>query len=100
MRLSERERAIIVSALKRHFGEDSRVWLFGSRANDSARGGDIDLLVETTLTQGDDIVAAKLDALAEIHCQIGEQKIDLVIQRPGGPQLPIHRVARETGVSL
>ncbi len=29
-----------------HFGEEARVWLFGSRVNDSKRGGDVDLFVQ------------------------------------------------------
>ncbi|PWV78260.1 nucleotidyltransferase domain-containing protein [Halomonas sp. A11-A] len=100
MRISEQEHHIIVDVLKRHFGESAAVWLFGSRADDNARGGDIDLMVETPLQSADEIVEAKLDALVELHQRLGDQKIDLVIKRPGGCQLPIHRVARESGIPL
>lgn len=65
-----------------------------------ARAGDIDLLVETPLNDPDEIVEAKLAALVELYQHIGEQKIDLVIQRPDGLHLPIHRIAHETGITL
>ena len=50
VRLSEQERRVIRAAVTEHFGKDARVWLFGCRVDDTRRGGDIDLLVETTLS--------------------------------------------------
>jgi len=55
----------------------ARVYLFGSRTNDTQRGGDIDLLVES---QSIDF-SAKLALLADIKAAIGDQKIDLVITK-------------------
>ena len=46
MRLSNRQIAIIRELLGRHFGPDTRIWLFGSRLNDALKGGDIDIYVE------------------------------------------------------
>lgn len=46
MRLTPRQRNSILSAASDCFGADAQVILFGSRADDNARGGDIDLLVE------------------------------------------------------
>lgn len=100
MRLSERERGEIVRTLKQHFGENSRIWLFGSRVDDRARGGDIDLYLEPELREADEIVEAKLESLVELKLRLGDQKIDLVIYRPGGQDLPVYRLARETGVRL
>lgn len=34
MRLTEREHNAIVAVLKRHFGDDAVIWLFGSRVDD------------------------------------------------------------------
>ena len=48
MRLSERLRALIKSGIAHSFG-DIEVYLFGSRTDDSLRGGDIDLAVKTDL---------------------------------------------------
>jgi hypothetical protein len=39
--------------------------------------------------------------LVEIHKEMGEQKIDVVIRRAGcAENLPIYRVAKQTGVRL
>ncbi len=46
MRLSEDQRKTIHHTARELFG-DCTVYLFGSRVDDAARGGDIDLLVET-----------------------------------------------------
>ena len=44
MRLSKEKAAFIVEQVKR-VRNDARVYLFGSRANDTAKGGDIDILI-------------------------------------------------------
>lgn len=100
MRLTEQQRVVIKQTLLKHFGAASELRLFGSRVDDSARGGDIDLYIEPEIQQPDDIVEAKLNALVELHRQLGEQKIDLVINRKQGVSLPIYQVAKETGVLL
>lgn len=46
MRLSLESRQVIKEVVSQIFGANSTVRVFGSRINDEARGGDIDLLVE------------------------------------------------------
>ena len=46
MRLTPRAREIIRDTTREVFGEAARSRLFGSRVDDSQRGGDIDLLIE------------------------------------------------------
>ena len=89
MRLSEQHQVLIFRALKKHFGEQSRIWLFGSRVDDSARGGDIDLYIEPEVQSPAGIVDARIAAMVDIYQQLGEQKIDLVINRFAGPKLAI-----------
>lgn len=100
MRLTHTERDIITAAVRRHFGEDARVRLFGSRADDRARGGDIDLYLEVELTDAREVLQRKLALAAELHERLGEQRIDLVVHRKGGPMLAIHRTAELNGVLL
>jgi len=47
MRLSVQQRRIITRVVSRFAGEAAEVYLFGSRLNDQARGGDVDILIET-----------------------------------------------------
>ena len=93
MRITQSERATILQALAK-VDEDAPVYLFGSRVDDSARGGDIDLLV---LSKKIDLLA-KLDVLGELHDRLGDQKIDLAIFPDA--QSPFARAAIERGARL
>ncbi len=50
MRLSERIKNIICENIKKNFG-DVNLFLFGSRVNDTKKGGDIDLAVEINISK-------------------------------------------------
>ncbi|WP_345193840.1 nucleotidyltransferase domain-containing protein [Kistimonas scapharcae] len=100
MRITDEHAAIICQVLQHYFGADTEVWLFGSRAYDMQRGGDIDLYLETSLQAPDAVIEAKLQALVDIKIKIGDQKIDLVIYRRGRDREAIHNEARNTGVRL
>lgn len=56
----------------------AEVFLYGSRTDTSAKGGDIDLLIISEKLSFTD----KLDILICIKEKIGQQKIDLTIQTP------------------
>ena len=73
MRLSPAEVAVIREEVAR-FDPAARVWLFGSRADDRARGGDIDLLVRSDSIGFGDKVLLKVRILD----RIGSQQLDLV----------------------
>ncbi|MEW5817078.1 MAG: nucleotidyltransferase domain-containing protein [Spirochaetota bacterium] len=45
MRLSDTEKKVIKKAVFDNFGRNARVFLFGSRVDDTKRGGDIDLVI-------------------------------------------------------
>ena len=83
------------------FGADARVWLFGSRVDDAKRGGDIDLLVQTAQTRPEALARASTDLLARLYRELGEQKIDLVLDAPClGSTRDIVATAKATGVPL
>jgi uncharacterized protein len=75
MRLSSRERLSIKQAVH-EVDPSAQVLLYGSRADDSLKGGDIDLLVISDSLGFSD----KISILSRIKEQIGEQKIDLLIK--------------------
>ena len=93
MRLKKSEIESIKTAVSKRDNASS-VILFGSRVDDSKKGGDIDLLVlSETLTFRD-----KLDILTELHEKIGEQKIDLIIRK--NTEDPFTRIIQNNGVVL
>ncbi|MFA7267760.1 MAG: hypothetical protein WC073_00315 [Sterolibacterium sp.] len=96
MRLSADTAAIIRDTAAEMFGGPVR--LFGSRLDDSARGGDIDLYVETELVAAE-AEERRLRMLARLARRLGDRKIDLVVKSVDG-ELPIHAVARREGVIL
>lgn len=96
MRLSEQERRIIRNAAVEVFGPDARVMLFGSRVDDTRRGGDIDLFVETPDTA--DLMARKMRFAVQLQMRLGEQKIDIVVATD--PARLIEQEARRTGVAI
>lgn len=100
MRLSDLERQSIKFAVRKHFGPGSRIFLFGSRLDDSKRGGDIDLFIETGL-QGKELIKAKLQAMTDIQLRIGDQKIDIITASANSEDDSlIVQEARETGAAL
>lgn len=79
------------------FGEGTRVYLFGSRTDDSRRGGDIDLFIETK--QRGNLFEKKIKMLGILNKRLGEQKIDLIIKEDAC-RLPIYDIARKEGILL
>lgn len=101
MRLSEFERQTLKSAAKDSFGEHVELRLFGSRADDSRQGGDIDLLLNVQQTDPAEIARAHTRFLSRVYACLGEQKLDVLIDFPGRQsRAPIFDVARHDGVLL
>lgn len=99
MRLSAEERAAIRAAATEAFGPEARLRLFGSRVDDAARGGDIDLAVH--LPVGSNAGFSEESRFRTRLCQaIGDQKIDILLIPAEGPQSTIQKIAIETGVVL
>jgi len=99
MRLTTRERDVIVQNIQAKFGNDAKIWLFGSRADDSKRGGDIDLYVETAKSFSQ-CWRTKIAVVAALQIQLGDQKIDLIVHCPNDTEYPINQIAKQTGVRL
>jgi predicted nucleotidyltransferase len=95
MRLSAAEIGAIREAVH-CLDPGAEVYLFGSRADDSARGGDIDLLVVSDklgFREGLRLRTAILD-------QIGWQQLDLLVRRHDQLNEPLAAAVRETAVRL
>jgi predicted nucleotidyltransferase len=100
MRISQETAKIIKELSLKYFGEDSKVYLFGSRADDTKRGGDIDIYVETKVDISKQF-DLRVKFLTELTMKIGEQKIDIVINNlTFDKKLPIYEIAKRKGVLL
>ena len=78
MRLKETEKNAIKDSFSTTFGF-GKIYLFGSRADDSQKGGDIDLYLVTDSKE--DLAQKRINFLVKLKKAIGEQKIDVVINR-------------------
>lgn len=89
-----------ITAIKRHthavFGADAVVRLFGSRTDDTLKGGDIDLFVEAQ--DKTDLLRRSHQLISRLQLELGDQKIDVVTARDAAR--PIERQARATGIRL
>lgn len=101
MRLTSNEISVIKECFKAQFGEKDHLWLFGSRANNNARGGDIDLYIETESVTLNEAFNKKFEFVLSLNMRLGEQKIDIVLNvLTLKNEQPIYRIARETGIQL
>lgn len=96
MRLSSHEREVIRRLGLRHFGRAPR--LFGSRVDDTRRGGDIDLLIATDLPPAQ-AARRRIDLLTDLWLELGERKIDILLDDGSLPS-PIIERARREGVEV
>ena len=102
MRLTASVQSAIATAARAVLPPGSRVMLFGSRTDDSRRGGDIDRLVESPMAVDAVAELALCNRLAaHLYRRIGELRIDIVMARPGAAD---HRLvvaeARRHGIEL
>lgn len=74
MRLPGEQIAVLKNTLK-SLASNAQLYLFGSRIDDTARGGDIDLLVVSDALTKRDLRRLRI----EFFKQFGEQKLDIVL---------------------
>lgn len=98
-RLSQQEIECLIRKFKEIFADTDELWLFGSRVDMVTKGGDIDLFIKLS-KDDDDFFAKKIRFLANVKSEIGEQKIDVVIQTPSSQHQTIFNVAVNKGVRL
>jgi len=86
MRLNEKYKKVIKQAFLEVFKE-GEIYLFGSRVDDSLKGGDNEYSLKK-----------KLKFLAKIKKVLGEQKIDVVFNKD--ENRPIEKEAKKWGIKL
>jgi predicted nucleotidyltransferase len=96
MRLSQKQISIIKQMVMFVFGENTKVYLFGSRVDDTKKGGDVDLLLET---QSDSTLLDKirLKNSLETHLQL---PVDLLVTQCDKSRTPFQKIAFKHSVLL
>ncbi len=99
MRLTESQIEAIRQLARQVVGQNSRVRVFGSRLDDTARGGDLDLMLELTEpVENPALIAARMSAL--VSRVMHGRKVDVLLSAPNLMRLPIHDIAYTEGQLL
>ena len=73
-----------------------RIYLYGSRADDMRRGGDIDVYLQASRP-----IDLKTQLSTQYRLELAcDTHVDLLIKNPGQSAQPIHQIAAEQGVLL
>jgi predicted nucleotidyltransferase len=99
MRLNDKIREIIKAEVANQLGPDVVARLFGSRVNDTQRGGDIDQLVESKLPL-EHRIQAECKLAARLFIRLGGRKVDVIIKDPTMPSQLVHEQAITHGIIL
>lgn len=95
MRLSKR----YIGTIKKYFKEffvNGEIYLFGSRVDDTKKGGDIDLYL--VVQDHSNLFEKKIKFLSRVKKELGEQKIDIVFNT--NDSRLIEKEARRWGIKL
>ena len=99
MRITNEQKEKLKKAVTDTIGSEAKLRLFGSRIDDNAKGGDIDILVTTEKKiEHPASIMAKIAAKAMLV--MDGQKIDVLLEAPNLDHLPIHQIAHEKGVLI
>lgn len=96
MRLTESQIEAIRQLAHQLVGQSVRVRVFGSRLDDAARGGDLDLMLELNEPMDNPaLIAARMAAL--VSRVMHGRKVDVLLSAPNLMRLPIHDIAYSEG---
>ena len=96
MRLHKNDVDIIKSTISKYV-KNAKIILFGSRIDDQKRGGDIDILVQTSENVS---LKKQIRILAEIEYKGLSRKLDLLFQTPFSAKQNIFEQAEKEGLVL
>lgn len=99
MRLTQAEIDLLNKTIYSLAPEATGVRLFGSRLDDSAKGGDIDLMIDFTQPVERPALLSTRLAVALSRAMQG-RSVDVVLRAPNLLESAIHKVAEREGIIL
>ena len=99
MRLTLSQIEMIRNNAQLVFGKIVRVTLFGSRVDDQAKGGDVDLMLEVpNIVDEPALLSARV--ASRVSRAMNGRKVDVILKAPNLKSQPIHEIATRDGVIL
>jgi predicted nucleotidyltransferase len=99
MRLTNHQILAIRQLANQVAGDQSRVRVFGSRLDDTAHGGDVDLMLELPESVDNPaLMSAQMSAL--VSRAMHGRRVDVLLSAPNLKRLPIHDIAFKEGKLL
>jgi predicted nucleotidyltransferase len=99
MRLTPKQIEMIRNTAQLVFGDIARVTLFGSRIDDQAKGGDVDLMVEVpNIVDEPALMGARV--ASRVSRAMNGRRVDVILKAPNLKIQPIHEIATRNGVIL
>ena len=99
MRIDHQTAKAIPKLAQDIFGQPVEVRLFGSRLNDQARGGDLDIYIESTSIVDRPAYLSSVLA-ARVSRLLNGRSVDVLLKAPNLVETDIHRIAKEHGELL
>lgn len=96
MRLTKQQTNIITQTISRLIGTGAAVYLFGSRLNNQARGGDIDLFIETDAPLS---LLHRAQIKMELESQLG-LPVDIISKSRDAVPTPFQTIAKSRSIQL
>ena len=99
MRLTSTHVEMIRNTAQAVLGDIVRVTLFGSRVDDHAKGGDVDLMVEVEgVVEEPALLGARV--ASRVSRAMNGRRVDVILKAPNLKSQAIHELATRTGVVL
>ena len=99
MRLTPKQIEMIRNTAQLVFGDIARVTLLGSRIDDQAKGGDVDLMVEVpNIVDEPALMGARV--ASRVSRAMNGRRVDVILKASNLKIQPIHEMATRTGVIL
>lgn len=96
MRLTDYQIQAIRRLARQVAGDRARVRVFGSRLDDAAHGGDLDLMLEIPEpVENPALLAARMSA--QVSRTLSGRRVDVLLSAPNLMWLPIHDIAFKEG---